>query len=504
MKPITLHAREALYLRKDQLPKELTKDLLDRYKFRFYEEKACANCEFLPDRHCDTCDDCGAYKGGAELATQVVMNGHKFIKTPMGDRAGLVATLNDYGIEYVIKRHFPDIPMKRPIKFTGKLYDYQEDVLRAILKRKRGVVKSRARTGKTVMFSAATCAIGKKTIILAAQREWLLGFQETFIGSETQKALTTCKPEQIGFARTIEDFERLDICLVTPQTFLRKPELLEQIRDIASVIGVDEVHGGAAPEYAKVISKLNCEYMVGLSGTPNRKDGRYTLMRNLVGPVIAEPKVQVLRPEIRLVRTGFKATYKGQVPWVNMVRALERDPKRLKLIARWAIKDAERGHMILIPLAQVTPIRALVETINRLAGETIAKEFTGSLRKKDRDQTLQEARQYKIKVLVGTTKLLSTGTNIPRASCLYDVTMSSNAENCEQRNSRILTPFEGKPQPLLRIFLDDTNVRRNCLAFEYWQVIKPKFNPIISSTDEIALKEYLKKKRDGADNDTPW
>lgn len=482
-------------MRRDKLPKPVVKRLLERYKFRFYEEKACAQCEFLGERHSDVCDDCGAYKGGAELATQVEINGHQFIKTPMGDRYGLLSFLNDNGIAYDIKCHFRDIPMKRPIKFLGQLYDYQEEVVDTIVKRKRGVVKAPPRSGKTFMSVAAICRIGKKAIIMASQREWLLGFRETFVGSATQEAATDCLPEQIGFAKTVKDFEKYDICLVTPQTFLHHPEVLDAIRDSASIVFVDEVHGGGAPQYAKTISKLSAKYYIGLSGTPDRKDGRYVLMRNLVGPVIAQPEVPRLRPEIKLVRTQYSLNVKGQVPWVRLVRSLEKDPKRLKLIAKWAIKDAENGHMVLIPLAQVIPIRALVATINRLAGETIAKEFTGSLTKRQRDETLQEARQYKIKILVGTTKLLSVGTNIPRASALYDVTMSSNHVNAEQRNSRILTPFQDKPQPIIRIFLDDMNVRRNCLAYEYWQIIKPKFNPIISKTDETALKEYLKKKR---------
>lgn len=501
MKPITIHCREALYMRCDHIPKELRHELIEKYKFRFYEEKACAQCEFFPERHSEICDECGAYKGGAELASTVMMNGHRFIKTPMGDRSGLIAMLNDNGIEYVVKKHYPNVPLSRPIKFLGELFEYQEKAVQDIIKKKRGVLKAPPRSGKTVMICAAICRLGKKTIILGAQREWLLGFQETFIGSETQEPLTDCRKEKIGFARKLADFERLDICLVTPQTFLHHPELLDQVRDMATIVAVDEVHTGAAPNYAKVISKLNCEYLWGASGTPNRKDGRYVLMRNLAGPTIVDAKVKRLRPEIRLVRTQFKANYKGAVPWVTMVRALEKDPKRLNLIARWAVKDASRGHMILIPLAQVTPIKALAEAINKIAGKTIAQAFTGLLKKKDRDLFLQQARQYKIKVLVGTTKLLSTGTNIPRASCLYDVTMSSNMENCEQRTSRILTPWKDKPQPLLRIFLDDTNVRRNCLASEYYQCIKPIFKPIISEVDEIALKEYLKKK---SNNEQPF
>ncbi|WP_440705518.1 hypothetical protein, partial [Klebsiella pneumoniae] len=78
------------------------------------------------------------------------------------------------------------------------LKDYQPAAVDAILKKKRGVLKAPPRSGKTVMGAAAVCRLGKKTIIMASQREWILGFQETFIGSDTQAALTNCRKTQIG------------------------------------------------------------------------------------------------------------------------------------------------------------------------------------------------------------------------------------------------------------------------------------------------------------------
>jgi len=132
--------------------------------------------------------------------------------------------------------------------------------------------------------------------------------------------------------------------------------------------------------------------------------------------------------------------------------------------------------------------------INKLAGKTVAGAFFGGVSKEERTNLIEKARKYKIKCLVGQAKLLSTGINIPRASAIYDVTLSSNKENCEQRVARILTPYEDKPQPLLRIFMDNTGVRRGCLRTEYWQCIKPKFNPIWKGSDQELFLNYLSNK----------
>lgn len=505
---VVVHARESLFTPSKTIPIAAITDLKEKLTFRFYDEKACARCEYLPERHNpEVCDECAAFKGGAELLEEVKLKGIKYLKTPIGNPTVLINTLKEHRVKVEgIKTHFPTLKMSRPIKFTGELRDYQEEAVDAIIKKKRGVVKAPARSGKTVLSTAAVCRIGDKTLIMASQRDWLMGFYETFAGSDTQKALTDIKPSKIGFAKTYEDFVKYDVCLVTVQTFWspRGQKLLRRIRKLFPVVVCDEIHTGAAPKYASVLAKLTCKFKIGLSGTPNRKDGRFVLMRNLMGPTIYEAVVKRLRPTVSLVRTQYTANHRGGVLWTRMVSALEKDPKRLKLIAQWAIKDAKAGHMVLIPLSQIIPIKALVMAINKIAGRKLAYAFTGQLgtqidkktgkKRKQRDIYIEAARNYKLKILVGTGKLLSTGINIPRASCLYDVAMSSNKENAEQRVSRILTPWDDKPPPKLRIFLDDSNVRRKCLANEWWSCISPTLRPIISEVDLQVLKGYFSNK----------
>jgi superfamily II DNA or RNA helicase len=145
----------------------------------------------------------------------------------------------------------------------------------------------------------------------------------------------------------------------------------------------------------------------------------------------------------------------------------------------------------LIPMAQVKPVKALIAKINELAGKKLAFEFSGSMKKEDRDSYIQQAREYKIKILVGTQKVLSVGINIPRASMLYELVMSSNIPGAQQRFARVLTPMEGKPPPGIRFFLDDMNVRRNCMRNEYHNCLRPVFNPLISAETQKQLNAYL-------------
>lgn len=512
MTELKVIAREAFFIKKSDIKTRDYEALVKRHTHLFFEKegKVCEPCEFNEDRlSSDTglseqCPNCAAYKGSVSMVKTMKIGENKYVSIPGGDRKGIKKIFKHRDLVFKSKR--PRAEMKRKIKFTGTLKPYQREAVDAIKKTKFGIVKAPPRSGKTVLSSAAICEIGGKAIIIAAQREWLDGFYETFCGSETQEPLTNAKKRQVGFCKTLEDFEKYDVCLVTVQTFHneRGQKLLKKIRDWFEVAVVDEVHMAAADKYAIAISRLNTRYRIGLSGTPSRKDNRMVIADALFGPILFEAKVEQLKPRVQLVRTEFtRKSGKGRSQWATLVKQIETDPKRLKLIAQWAIKDAKAGHMVLIPFSQVVPIKALTLAINTLAGKRMAHAFWGGLRKDKRKQLIQDARKYKARILVGNSKLVSVGTNIPRASAIYYCHLSSNKENAEQRIARVLTPYEDKPQPLLRIFLDNCDVSRSCLRTEWFGAITKKFKPIISEVDKKVLHAHLANKQK-TDNFASW
>ncbi len=48
------------------------------------------------------------------------------------------------------------------------------------------------------------------------------------------------------------------------------------------------------------------------------------------------------------------------------------------------------------------------------------------------------------------------------------------------------------------------NVRKRCLATEWWQCISPVFKPIISDKDLVILKNYLSSKDSGSEGLAAW
>lgn len=494
-----VYARERYFVRADKVGPSLTKKIIDHYTMHFFEEKACAKCEWnslraqygLPGE----CEACAAYKYSSKLASKVIVGKHKYIATPLGDYAGLCQLLRSKGDIQLIEKH-PIIPIK-PIHLLPdvELRDYQKEAIQACIKGQKGVLEAPPRSGKTLSLAAIIAKLSVKSLIIASQRDWLVGFYETFVGSETQRGFTDLDKSRIGFCKKLADFEKYDVCLATVQTFHSEngQKLLRKLRDKFTLVGIDEVHTSSANRYIQEISRFNCKYKIGLTGTPDRKDGKYPLTEMVVGPILYRAKVERLRPAIRLVRTNYNRIMKT-TNWAYIVRNLENDKARQKLIAKYAIQDMKAGHMVIVPFTQVKPILSMVKLINEMYGSEVAFPFYGGLKKQIRDKTIEDARKYKVKIIVGNMRLLGTGINIPRASCLLWSTMSSNLPQCQQRVSRILTPCEDKPQPIIRIFLDDTNIARACLNNEWWNCVNPVFKPIISDKDKETLYAYLKQK----------
>lgn len=495
MTDVKVIKREAMFIPIKDISNKVVTRVKEKLSFRFYEEKACAKCDNRSERHNDICDSCAAFNGGYDLGSVVKIKDNKYLKFPIGSSRRILKYMSGQGVNARIVDKSPEAPIKK-IKFTGTLKPEQVPALKAIIKRKRGVLRAPPRSGKTVIGTAMVCKLRMKTLIIASQRDWLMGFHETFVGSKTQKPLTDLNPKRIKLCKTLKDFEDHDVCLVTIQTFYSEggQSILRKIRDMFQLVICDEVHTAAADKYIKVLANLNFEYGLGLSGTPSRKDRKYILVDNVLGGIMHDLIVKGERPVIKLTRTKYKKTQKGNARWDQMVSSLENDKGRIKLMAKIALQDVEAKHMILIPMGSLKGIKKLVAEINKQAGKRLAYEFTGGTKKKDRDEYIQKARTYKIKILVGTMKILSTGINIPRASMLYEQALSSNMENAEQRMRRVLTPMEGKPQPCIRYFLDNFNVRRNCLRNEYFKVMLPKMKPKLTDTVRDQLKNYFSER----------
>ena len=487
------------FISPDRLTEDEIEDLARRYRHKFYNEKACQSCDLYSERHCDTCDNCGAFLGETSLAglTTIKIKGeeHTVVKAPLGDKAKMVRWLKRNGFHpKMTDRQVTDSPI-RPFKFTRKPYDYQIESAIAAIKAEKGILSAPPRSGKTVTGTLIVRKLLQKTLILAHQREWLQNFYDTFVGNEEEQAFTDINPSRIGFAKTYDDFVKYDVCFATFQQFFRPKgmELFERIVKLFPVTIVDECQFAPAPESVKLMTKVMSKYRVGCSGTSDRKDGREIIFADQVGPIFHEVKVETMKPKVIPYETNlhFKIYGSGPGAFVRFKKSMENSKPRRRMIVRLALHLAKKGHFVIIPVGFTKTIDGLVKDINKECDEPIARPFHGQLRKDVRKKTVEDARKYRFKVMVANIALISTGINIPRASCLIDgVTPTSNLPKAQQRFARVLTPNPDKPQPVI-VFLMDTGTVKNMRRNEYYNCLMKKFSPEVSEPHRKIMKTYF-------------
>lgn len=503
---IKIYSEAGYLIPLEVLSKETVESAQKKCLYRFYKEAVCAKCEWLEDRHSENCASCPAFVGARQTVKKVVYKNKEFLSIPRGRKslAVNVAMKDNPKSELRIVSTSKDVSdMSEPmsLKPEAELRVYQEEAVAACFKHRRGIIKSPPRSGKTLIGTAFICKVGKKALILASQREWLVQFKETFYGSKTQVGFTDAKPGKVDFARNYEDFLKLDVCLCTFAQFMsaKGKSLLERIRSLFGVIMVDECHKTPALATSKVLSAFNAKYAIGLSGTPKRKIEKEMLVANdLLGPIIYEAKIPRMRPSIQLLDTPGEYEYNrrtGKAALTNLQSKLENNKARRTKIVKHAIKMAMSGHLVMIPLTRVNAILEWTRQINEITERRgFALPFYGGVPKDLRVKIIDKLRNYKARIVVGNISMLSTGLNIPRASCLIDSTISSNLPNAEQRFARILTPMEGKPAPVIVFTLDNCDFMKGCRRNEYFNALLPEYNPRVDPTVRARLLEYFSSK----------
>ncbi|HMM83322.1 MAG TPA: DUF3427 domain-containing protein [Terrimesophilobacter sp.] len=133
----------------------------------------------------------------------------------------------------------------------------------------RGLVISATGTGKTILAALDVKAANPQRVLFVAHREQILDRSI----EEFSLVLHNGRSEYGKVVGSSRDLDRKFV-FSTIQT-LSKEELLSQIDPTAfDYVLIDEVHRAAAPSYQRLIDHLKPDFLLGLSATPERTDGK--------------------------------------------------------------------------------------------------------------------------------------------------------------------------------------------------------------------------------------
>jgi hypothetical protein len=132
--------------------------------------------------------------------------------------------------------------------------------------------------GKTVLGTYLIARRARSTLVLVhrkplldqwvAQLAMFLGIDEKAVG---QIGGGKCKPNS-----------RVDVAMI--QSLVRKGQVKDLVAGYGHVI-VDECHHLPAISFERVLSEVKARYLVGLTATPQRRDGHHPITEMQLGPI---------------------------------------------------------------------------------------------------------------------------------------------------------------------------------------------------------------------------
>ena len=293
--------------------------------------------------------------------------------------------------------------------------------------------------GKTVVSLAIAASLRKKCLVLVTSVELARQWQERvkeFLGCDVgkiqQDVFDIDPPVVVGLLQTVRS---------------RQPDL----RMFGTCI-VDEAHHIAAQAFSQVMPFIPCRYVLGLSATPNRKDGLKKVLLWLLGPVAFSVgrkdnmQINVMRCVVTSGRNRVLTFKNGEVSRSKMITWLTEDGNRNRLI----------GHMMQ-SLLQKNPLRKVLVLTDRrehaqllqATWPTTSGLMLGGMKEADIEVSKQ------LPILISTYQYCSEGFDLPRLDTLF---LTSPRTDIEQSVGRVLRPHPEKQTPLILDFVDNFSV----------------------------------------------
>ena len=261
---------------------------------------------------------------------------------PRGCRPDLEALLHEHGVHLIVDDQRTDgDPLD--VRFHGELTPLQEEAAQVLLQYDTGVFVGPPGVGKTVLGAYLVAQRRRSTLVLVHRRplldQWkvqlamFLGIEEADIGE-----IGRGKHKATG---------RLDVAML--QSVTRGGSVDDRVASYGQVI-VDECHHVPAFSFERVLSEARAHYIVGLTATPQRRDGHHPITEMQLGPIryAAEATGPAARrpfvSQLIVRETGFRLATETASPSIQaLYRELAADAARNDLILTDIIRTIEGG-----------------------------------------------------------------------------------------------------------------------------------------------------------------
>ena len=219
----------------------------------------------------------------------------------------------------ITARTFGYVSSARRLVFQGNLRSgVQQDAATQCIEQLQtfggGVLSLATGMGKTVIALYVTCKLKLKTLIIV-HKQFLM---DQWVDKIRQFIPTA----RIGrLQQSTVQVARCDIVVGMLQS-MSMHDYERQVFDDFGLIIFDEVHVVPTPVFSRALTKVSVPYMLGLSATPERRDGQSRIIHWFIGPTFFEHRLEGRREvTVRVVMNNARALHKLPIKQgvINMI-----------------------------------------------------------------------------------------------------------------------------------------------------------------------------------------
>jgi len=343
----------------------------------------------------------------------------------------------------------------RPVdlKFKGELKEDQKQCLACVLNDRGsgsfgGIVQAKPGWGKTVAGLAVWSAFNTSAIVLVQKQflvdQWIERIGEFMPGARVGRI----QQDKCEYG---EDF---DISVGMLQTIVSRADSYPE--DLWHAFGLqltDETHRVGAPTWSQVVPSFTAGYRLGLSATPRRKDGADDVFLQHIGPIIFRSKVNMVTPRVRRIFTGFVAVKTRTFELDKMSKQIQiqhicKSPDRNRLIVKEIGGAVGAGRKVMVLSERRKHLELLKEKFDAgKKAECVTDFYVGGMKQEELDEAA------KADVLFCTYQMTKEALDIPALDTVF---LTTPVSDVEQAVGRIMRVYEGKKQPIITDFIDES------------------------------------------------
>ena len=352
------------------------------------------------------------------------------------------------------KQDLTDPGARISAQFCGTLLPYQEQAVDRVCEAlqaggpQEAMLEAGCGCGKTVMSIAVAARMGVRTAVLV---------HKDFLAQQWKERINTFLPDAtVGVVQRNRVESDADVVIFMIHSVVSGRYGSDVFAGLGLVV-VDEAHHLCARTFSKSMTLFPGRYRLGLTATPDRRDGLGFALHYFLGPTVFKVTRAYADVDVRVVRYGAgnhrEIFISGRPAFTQMVTRLVKDAKRTELIVDEIVALADAGRRIIVMSDRLHHLDVLMRLVQEQRSLVSCGKYVGETTKRGkrkRGKVQEEAR-----VIFSTYRMGEEGLDIASLDALV---LATPKRAVEQTVGRIMRAHPDKKKPLVVDILDPFSI----------------------------------------------